>query len=119
MPHAGVADPVQGGVARLVEAERLWQAALDEERSRARDTVAKATAIADARDAAAHDECRAAVAARARELDGSVADAADAARSELAGRTLRYSDPSPALIERLAAMIADRAPWFASAGEAP
>jgi predicted membrane chloride channel (bestrophin family) len=109
-----VADSAQGGVARLVEAERRWQSALDEARAHARDVVAKAKSLADAREVAGEAECRDAAQARSRELDESVHAAADAVRSEFAARALRYTNPPAELVERLAHMIADRAPWFAT-----
>ena len=109
-----VTDSAQGGVARLVEAERRWQSALDEARAHARDVVAKAKSLADAREVTGETECRDAAQTRSRELDDSVRDVADAVRSEFAARTLRYTNPSPELVDRLAHMIADRAPWFAT-----
>jgi hypothetical protein len=114
MPRVHVADPAQGGVARLVEAEGRWKAALDDARAHARDVVAKARAQADARELAGETECRDAVEARGRELDVSVRAAVDAVRQEFADRVLRYTNPPDGLVDRLANMIADHAPWFAA-----
>ena len=119
MPRAHVADPAQGGVARLVEAERQWQSALDEARSHARDAVAKARSVADAREAAGETECREAVEARRHELEASVRAAAEVVRQEFIERMLRYTNPAAGLVDRLAHMIADHAPWFAAPGEQP
>ena len=118
MPRVHAAEPAHGGVARLLDAERQWQVALDDARARANETLDAARARAEELERAGDAECRAAVEARRRELDAAVDAARDDVRREFAGRIARFEQPSDPLIDRLARMIADRAPWFAASDNA-
>jgi hypothetical protein len=117
MASAHAVEPAQGGVARLVEAERQWQVTLDEARAHARVILENARAAVVVREQAADADCRTIIAARARELDATVTAARDEVRREFGSRIALYTTPSDDAIDGLARLIADRAPWFAQPGE--
>ena len=100
------------GVARLVEAERVWQDSLAAARAGADAIVAQAEADAQHADEAARLEIERAVDCRRRELETELACAVRQAESALAGRAERYTNAPDATIEELARQALARAPWF-------
>lgn len=101
-----------GVVARLVEAERVWKTRLDESRERAAALEQQAAEAASRAERQAVNDSASQVEARTRELRAETAAIVAAARDALTARTARYETASPELIDRVAATIASRAPWF-------
>jgi hypothetical protein len=101
-----------GVVARLVEAERVWKARLDEARQRAAALEQQASEAASRAERQAVDDSASQVEARTRELRAATAAIVEAARGELTARTARYDTAPPELIDRVAAKVASRAPWL-------
>ena len=106
------ANLTQSNVARLVEAERQWQASLDAARTAATERVEVARAELLAAENSERDALAAIVAARERDLVAARREAVARVESEFRDHVAQYESVDDVLVDRIARSLSDRAPWF-------
>lgn len=107
----------QTGIGRLLEAEREWQQQLELARAEAARIIAAALAAGDADLAAFESQLPQIIAERRGHLEEETRRAAADLTAQLQHQIDRYAKPDDAFIESMAARLAMRAPWFATAVE--
>jgi hypothetical protein len=104
----------QSNVARLVEAERQWQASLEAARAAAAKRVEAVRAELAGAEPAERARIEEAVRARRLELDTARKQSIARVDDEFRDRIAIYTSADDDLVERIAHAMAERAPWFAT-----